>query len=112
MDLGLQYEELKCYSCVLDTVVRREGDQESIVSDSDAGHRNGGDCFLPHCFCAAVVPERESSPARVMVALGNLYGRGNGELRYPGTYSVPLYRGGGKCDGHLPHERTARLLWN
>lgn len=34
MDLGLQYEELKCYSCVLDTVVRREETQESIVSDS------------------------------------------------------------------------------
>ena len=34
MDLGLQYEQLKCYSCVLDTVVRREETQESIVSDS------------------------------------------------------------------------------
>lgn len=34
MDLGLQYEELKCYACVLDTAVRREETQESIVSDS------------------------------------------------------------------------------
>lgn len=34
MDLGLQYEELKCFSCVLDTAVRREETQESIVSDS------------------------------------------------------------------------------
>lgn len=34
MDLGLQYEELKYYSCVLDTVTRREETQETIVSDS------------------------------------------------------------------------------
>lgn len=34
MDLGLQFEELKCYSCVLDTVTRREETQETIVSDS------------------------------------------------------------------------------
>lgn len=34
MDLGLQFEELKCYSCVLDTVTRREETQEAIVSDS------------------------------------------------------------------------------
>lgn len=34
MELGLQYEQLKCYSCVLDTVMRREEAQEAIVSDT------------------------------------------------------------------------------
>lgn len=34
MDLDLRYEEQKCFSCVLDTVSRREETQESIVSDS------------------------------------------------------------------------------
>ncbi len=34
MELGLQYEQLKCYSCVLDTVMRREEAQEAIVSDA------------------------------------------------------------------------------
>ncbi len=34
MDLDLQYEELKCYSCVLNTVTRREETQEAIVSDA------------------------------------------------------------------------------
>ena len=34
MDLDLQYERLSCYSCVLDTTVRREESQETIVSDS------------------------------------------------------------------------------
>lgn len=32
--MELQYEELNCFSCVLDTVVRREESRESIVSDS------------------------------------------------------------------------------
>ena len=34
MNLDLQMEELKCYSCVLDTVVRREETQEAIVPDA------------------------------------------------------------------------------
>ena len=34
MELGLQFEELKCYSCVLDTVTRREETQEAIVPDA------------------------------------------------------------------------------
>lgn len=34
MELALQYEQLKCYSCVLDTVMRREEAQEAIVSDT------------------------------------------------------------------------------
>ena len=34
MGLDLIYKELKCYSCVLDTVMRREEAQEAIVSDS------------------------------------------------------------------------------
>ncbi len=32
--MELQYEELNCYSCVLDTVIRREESRESIVPDS------------------------------------------------------------------------------
>jgi hypothetical protein len=34
MDLTLQYEQRDGFSCVLDTVIRREETQESIVSDS------------------------------------------------------------------------------
>ena len=34
MELELEYDDLKCFSCVLDTVVRREEIQEAIVSDA------------------------------------------------------------------------------
>lgn len=53
MDLGLQFEELKCYSCVLDTVTRREETQEAIVSDAlpDIGTiiSATATAFLHHC---------------------------------------------------------------
>lgn len=53
MDLGLQFEELKCYSCVLDTVMRREETQEAIVSDAlpDIGTVVSATAtpFLHHC---------------------------------------------------------------
>ena len=34
MEVNVLFEEVKCWSCVLDTVLRREESQESIVSDS------------------------------------------------------------------------------
>ncbi len=65
MDLGLQYEELKCYSwCVLDTVVRREGDPGEHCVRTRMPDIGTVVTSLPPCFCAAVAPAREASPAR------------------------------------------------
>ncbi len=73
--MELQYEELNCYSRVLDTVVRREESRESIVSDSmpDIGtvltvtaspmlQKTGienGSVIVEGSICAAVLYEPE-----------------------------------------------------
>lgn len=55
MGLDLIYKELKCYSCVLDTVMRREEAQEAIVSDSmpDIGTilTASGTAMIQQCRC-------------------------------------------------------------
>ena len=55
MGLDLIYKELKCYSCVLDTVMRREEAQEAIVSDSmpDIGTilNASGTAMIQQCRC-------------------------------------------------------------
>lgn len=74
--MELQYEELNCYSCVLDTVIRREESRESIVPDSmpDIGtvltvtaspmlHKTwieNGAVIVEGSICAAVLYEPES----------------------------------------------------
>lgn len=73
--MELQYEELNCYSCVLDTVIRREESRESIVPDSmpDIGtvltvtaspmlHKTwieNGAVIVEGSICAAVLYEPE-----------------------------------------------------